>query len=68
MPRYADPNLLAVPIEYIGGNSLVLAVCLAIVAFGLVSWSPAINHDGRQSPTRRREPGLAHLGGGASGS
>ncbi len=36
MPRYAIRYLLAVPIEYIGGNSLVLLVCLAIVAVGLV--------------------------------
>jgi mannosyltransferase len=38
MPRYPPQTLLAVPIEYIGGNSLVLAVCLAIVGVGLVSW------------------------------
>jgi hypothetical protein len=37
MPRYAIRYLLAVPIEYIGGNSLVLLVCLAIVAVGLVT-------------------------------
>jgi mannosyltransferase len=37
MPRYPIRYLLAVPIEYIGGNSLVLLLCLAIVALGLVS-------------------------------
>jgi mannosyltransferase len=40
MPRYPPQTLLAVPIEYIGGNSIVLALCLAIVGFGLVSWRP----------------------------
>lgn len=35
MPRYSLKYLLAVPIEYVGGNSLVLVVCLAIVALGL---------------------------------
>jgi 4-amino-4-deoxy-L-arabinose transferase-like glycosyltransferase len=39
MPRYAIRFLLAVPIEYIGGNSLVLLVCLAIVVVGLVTSS-----------------------------
>ena len=37
MPCYPIRYLLAVPIEYIGGNSLVLLVCLAIVAVGLVT-------------------------------
>lgn len=36
MPRYALKYLLAVPIEYIGGNSLVLPVGLAIALFALV--------------------------------
>jgi mannosyltransferase len=40
MPRYPPQTLLAVPIEYIGGNSIVLAVCLVIVGFGLISWRP----------------------------
>ena len=38
MPRYPIRYLLAVPIEYIGGNSLVLPICLAIVAAGLVAY------------------------------
>jgi 4-amino-4-deoxy-L-arabinose transferase-like glycosyltransferase len=38
IPRYSIRFLLAIPIEYIGGNSIVLAVCLLIVAYGLVSW------------------------------
>jgi hypothetical protein len=37
IPRYSLRFLLAVPIEYIGGNSLVLLACLAIVARGLVT-------------------------------
>jgi mannosyltransferase len=37
MPRYAIRYLLAVPIEYVGGNSLVLLACLAIVAVGLIA-------------------------------
>ena len=37
MPRYPIQSLLAVPIEYIGGNSLVLLAGLAIVAVGLVT-------------------------------
>src|SRR5262249_28109846 len=37
MPRYSIRFLLAVPIEYVGGNSLVLLVCAAIVALGLFS-------------------------------
>jgi mannosyltransferase len=36
IPRYSLKYLLAVPIEYVGGNSLVLAVCLGIVALGLL--------------------------------
>lgn len=35
IPRYPLKYLLAVPIEYVGGNSLALAVCLAVVALGL---------------------------------
>jgi uncharacterized membrane protein len=45
MPRYPIRFLLAVPIEYIGGNSLVLLACLAIVGAGLVSVQP---RDGRR--------------------
>jgi hypothetical protein len=37
LPRYSLRFLLAVPIEYVGGNSWVLAVCLAIIAVGLCS-------------------------------
>jgi mannosyltransferase len=38
IPRYGLRFLLAVPIEYIGGNRLVLLACLAIVAVGLVAY------------------------------
>jgi mannosyltransferase len=48
MPRYPPLTLLAVPIEYIGGNRIVLAVCLAIVGYGLVSWKPG---DQRRRPS-----------------
>ncbi len=51
MPRYPPQTLLAVPIEYIGGNSLALAVCLAIVAYGLVCW---------KSGGRPRRPAIAN--------
>ena len=34
MPRYSLRFLLGVPIEYIGGNSLVLLACLAIIGLG----------------------------------
>jgi 4-amino-4-deoxy-L-arabinose transferase-like glycosyltransferase len=37
LPRYSLRFLLAVPIEYVGGNSAVLLVCLIIIAIGLVS-------------------------------
>jgi hypothetical protein len=37
MPRYPIRFLLAVPIEYIGGNSLVLLACLAIIGAGLLA-------------------------------
>jgi hypothetical protein len=37
MQRSALRFLLAVPIEYIGGNSLVLLVCLAIIVVGLLA-------------------------------
>jgi len=40
MPRYSIRFLLAVPIEYVGGNAIVLVMCLAIIAFGLFSWRP----------------------------
>ena len=63
MPRYSPQTLLAVPIEYIGGNSIVLAVCLAIVGFGLVSWRPG---DQPRRPSianlQRRTLCVAHLG------
>jgi 4-amino-4-deoxy-L-arabinose transferase-like glycosyltransferase len=54
MPRYPPQTLLAVPIEYIGGNRIVLAVCLAIVGFGLVSWTPG-DQPRRPSITNRTE-------------
>jgi mannosyltransferase len=51
MPRHSIRFLLAVPIEYVGGNSLVLIICVAIIAFGMFSieragrWPQlAINH------------------------
>lgn len=34
IPRYPIKYLLAVPIEYVGGNSLALVVCLAVVSLG----------------------------------
>ncbi len=37
IPRYPLRFLMAVPIEYIGGNGLVLLACLAIVAVGLMA-------------------------------
>jgi mannosyltransferase len=37
MPRYSIRFLLAVPLEYVGGNGIALLVCLAIVAVGLLS-------------------------------
>jgi mannosyltransferase len=36
MPRYSLRFLLAVPLEYVGGNGIALVVCLAIVALGLL--------------------------------
>ena len=47
MPRYALRFLIGAPIEYIGGNSLVLPVCLAIIVFGLLGLD-SIN--GRRRP------------------
>ena len=35
MPRYSIRFLLAVPIEYVGGNGIALLVCLATVVLGL---------------------------------
>ncbi len=35
LPRYSLRVLLAVPIEYIGGNSLVLLACILVIAAGL---------------------------------
>jgi len=37
MPRYSIRFLLAVPLEYVGGNGIALLACLAIVALGLIS-------------------------------
>jgi mannosyltransferase len=42
LPRYSIRFLFAVPIEYIGGNSLVLAACATIIAFGLISFDRRI--------------------------
>jgi 4-amino-4-deoxy-L-arabinose transferase-like glycosyltransferase len=53
MPRYPIRYLLAVPIEYIGGNSMVLLVCLVIVAVGL------LNRD-REPNGERRRLGIDH--------
>ncbi len=53
MPRYSLKYLLAVPIEYVGGNRLVLVVCLAIVALGLF-------HLVREPQTGRRRVLLDH--------
>jgi hypothetical protein len=38
LPHYSIRFLLAVPIEYVGGNAFVLAICMAIIAVGLLSW------------------------------
>ncbi len=35
LPRYGLSFLLAVPLEYIGGNKWTFAVCLCVVSFGL---------------------------------
>jgi mannosyltransferase len=37
MPRYSIRFLLAVPLEYVGGNGFALFGCLAIIAFGMVA-------------------------------
>jgi 4-amino-4-deoxy-L-arabinose transferase-like glycosyltransferase len=37
MPRHPIRFLLAVPIEYIGGNSIVLGICVAIIFYGMIS-------------------------------
>jgi len=37
LPRYSVRFLLAVPIEYVGGNSLVLLACSLIIAAGMFS-------------------------------
>ncbi len=37
MPRYSIRYLLAVPIEYVGGNSLFLLACVLIIAGGFLS-------------------------------
>jgi mannosyltransferase len=47
MPRYSLRFLLGVPIEYIGGNSLVLPACLAIIGFG---WLGFESSNGRRRP------------------
>jgi mannosyltransferase len=37
MPRHSLRFLAAVPIEYVGGNGIVLGICLAIIVFGMGS-------------------------------
>ena len=37
LPVYSLRFLLAVPIEYVGGNSVVLLACMIVIAFGLVA-------------------------------
>ena len=37
MPRHPIRFLAAVPIEYVGGNSVVLVICVAIIVFGVLS-------------------------------
>ena len=37
LPVYSLRFLLAVPIEYVGGNSVVLLACMMVIAFGLVA-------------------------------
>ena len=66
MPRYSLRFLLGVPIEYIGGNSLVLLACLAIIGSGWLSrrirrWPARHRH-----PEPGREPHPDHLGRGAA--
>jgi hypothetical protein len=39
LPRYSIRFLLAIPIEYIGGNSLVLLACAMIIVVGLLGCS-----------------------------
>jgi 4-amino-4-deoxy-L-arabinose transferase-like glycosyltransferase len=41
MQRHSIRFLVAVPIEYIGGNSVVLVICLAIIMFGVLARKPA---------------------------
>jgi 4-amino-4-deoxy-L-arabinose transferase-like glycosyltransferase len=41
MPRQPIRFLVAVPIEYIGGNSVVLVIGVAIIVFGMLSIEPA---------------------------
>ncbi len=40
MPRHPIRFLLAIPIEYVGGNSLVLGVCMAVIVFGMFKRDP----------------------------
>ena len=37
MSRHSIRFLLAVPIEYVGGNSIALLLCVAIILFGMLS-------------------------------
>ncbi len=55
LPRYSIRFLLAVPIEYVGGNSLVLLACSLIIAAGLFSL------DGRQPRLTRPVESLVLL-------
>jgi mannosyltransferase len=38
MPRYPVRYLLAVPIEYVGGNAIILVMCAAVIAYGFFSY------------------------------
>jgi 4-amino-4-deoxy-L-arabinose transferase-like glycosyltransferase len=49
MPRYPIRYLLAVPIEYVGGNAIVLFACTSVIAFGLFAGER--NRTGRRFAT-----------------
>ena len=55
LPRYSIRYLLAIPIEYIGGTSLVLPVCGLVIALGLCS------RDGRRLQSTRPTESLILL-------
>jgi hypothetical protein len=58
MPYYKIRYLLAAPTEWIGGNSLVLPICLAIVAVGLVTIVRGPDGDRRRLRVDRPVEGL----------